>query len=156
MLIQKAQYTPIVHAPAICLSQKWQLTQVGKNFSCSQWVEAACTQWAQVFFSFGGRVGHWIILGSQCVPIKFPMGSYRVSQVPNVCPYMFSILLTLSISSALSFTLFIYISSPNKDITTYLLGDSPKLDLLPFVKRKKKELWGSPQPSNMRHNILPY
>jgi hypothetical protein len=89
-------------------------------------------------------VGALDFLGSQCVPIKFPMGSQLVSQVLNVCPYMFSIVLTLSISSALSFTLVIYISSPKKDITTYLLGDSPKLDLLPFVKKKERKLLGVP------------
>jgi hypothetical protein len=61
--------------------------------------------------------------------LRFPMCAPTCSQYFSLYPF----------SSALSFTLVIYISSPKKDITTYLLGDSPKLDLLPFVKERKKK-----------------
>jgi hypothetical protein len=53
-----------------------------------------------------------------------------------------------------------------KEILTYLFWDYPKLDFILFCdgpikdiyhpkKKKKIELWGSPQHINMSRNILP-
>jgi hypothetical protein len=50
-----------------------------------------------------------------------------------------------------------------KEIITYVFWDYPKLDFILFCdgpikgayhKRKRIELWGSPQHFNMSHNIL--
>jgi hypothetical protein len=60
----------MVDAPAIRLGQKWQRTQVGQKNSCSQWGDAAHTQGAEVFFSFGGGWGFGSLL--------FPLSSHQV------------------------------------------------------------------------------
>jgi hypothetical protein len=63
-------HTPIVHALAISLSQKWQRTHIGKKNSCNQWNEIECTQRTRLF-SLGERVGYWIFV----IPMKFPWNS---------------------------------------------------------------------------------
>jgi hypothetical protein len=121
------EYTPIVHANAISLSQKWQRIQVSKKNSCSQWGAVACTQGAMFFFfPLGGR---WGCLLSFVLKVfllmKFSLCSHQVPNMflkspiaPHFIPHLFPP----------SSTLVTYITSPKDEITTYLHWDYPKFN----------------------------
>jgi len=98
------QYTPIVHAFAISLGQKWQRTQVTKTILGANEVRQHAPMGPSSFF-LGGMVG--------VLELLVQMDSQHVCQVPNVSPQHVPNSSSLyPISFGLSSNLVIYINQP--------------------------------------------
>jgi len=69
------QFSPIVHATAINLGQKWQRTHVGKKILSANKVRQHAPRGAWVFFLLGEGVDVGIFLLKSMCSHEIPMGS---------------------------------------------------------------------------------
>jgi len=138
------QYTPIVHAFAISLGQKWQRTQVTKTILGANEVRQHAPMGPSSFF-LGGMVG--------VLELLVQMDSQHVCQVPNVSPQHVPNSSSLyPISFGLSSNLVIYINQPKWEdykifnlglfeAFFFIFGDGPIKDA---HHKRNKILWKSP------------
>jgi hypothetical protein len=79
----KFSLCPQISAPVISPGQKWWLTVLEIEISCSQWEGSACTHERSIFFLFEGGVGKQGFFGF------FPLFQMCSHRVPKVFPKMF-------------------------------------------------------------------